>query len=458
MEGMDRYQKMLIVMAIGAVLLACICVPNVNPGGGEATEEGPASGSGELPGGVQAMRADTPRDLSPAVSEADLSELVDGNRAFALALYDGLRGEPGNIVYSPYSISLALAMAFAGARGETEQQMAETLHYTLPQDRLHPAFDALDLALASREEAARGEGGEGRAFQLNIANALWGQMDYPFSADYLEVVARNYGSGINLVDFTQAPEDSRVAINDWVEQETEGLIEDLLPRGSITSDTRLVLTNAIYFYGPWLHPFSENLTQDSSFTLLDGTQVMAPMMYQQTERALRYTAGDGYQVVEIPYEGEDVAMLILLPDAGQFEAFESALDESRFAQIVDGLSSYEQVRLNMPRFEFESPSISLASMLADMGMPVAFSDMADFSGMVDMEGNPQLAISDVVHKAYIRVDEAGTEAAAATGVVVGLTSAMPDYITVSVDRPFIYAIVDRPTGAILFMGRVVDPR
>jgi serpin B len=460
MKRYDRGQQVITVLAIGAALLACGILPDVGPGGGDVIpgEEDAVTGPDEPSGSMQVARADVARDMSPSVDEMALDELVTGNNAFAFDLYHRLRGEEDNIIYSPYSISLAMAMAFAGARGETEQQMAEALHYYLPQDDLHPAFNALDLALASREEAAASDDDEGRAFQLNIANAMWGQQDYPFREGYLDVVARNYGAGVNLLDFIQAPEDSRVTINDWVEDETEGLIEDLLPRGSITSDTRLVLTNAIYFYGPWLHPFSEEMTQDSPFTLLDGTQVMVPMMYQEEARSLRYAAGDGYQVVELPYEGEDIAMVILLPDEGNFEAFEAGLNAAEFSRIRGAAwGSTEQVMLSMPRFEFESPSISLAGALADMGMPIAFSDQADFSGMVTMEGDPQFSITDVVHKAYIRVDEAGTEAAAATGIVVGVTS-MPQYITVSVDRPFIFAIVDMPTGAILFTGRVLDPR
>jgi serpin B len=406
--------------------------------------------------GVQYARADTPRDTSPDVGEPTLSELVEGNNAFAFDLYQMLRGEEGNIIYSPHSISLALAMAYAGARGETAQQMADTLHYTLPHESLHPAFNALDLALASRGQDVESDG-EGREFQLNIANALWGQHDFPFSIDYLNMVGQNYGAGVNLLDFVQAPEESRVIINDWVERETEGLIEDLLPSGTITPYTRLVLTNAIYFYGPWLHPFDEDLTDDGPFTLLDGNEVTVQMMSQDSELPLRYAAENGYQAIELPYEGQEIAMVILLPDEGNFEAVEATLDAATFAQIRDGLSTSEQIMLHMPRFEFETPSVSLSDVLAAMGMPIAFSDQADFSGMAATEGNPELTITDVVHKAYIRVDEAGTEAAAATGIVVGVLS-MPQYITVTVDRPFIFAIVDVETDSILFLGRVLDPR
>jgi serpin B len=441
-----RLVTTLSLVVAGMILLACGMLPGAISGGGEVT--------------VAEARSDAPRDTSPDVSATDLGELVDGNNAFAFAFYRAIRGEEGNIVYSPYSISAALAMTYAGARGETEQQMADALHFTLPQDRLHPAFDAVDLALAGRGETAQGEEDDSQGFQLNIANALWGQQDYPFAPDFLDLLAANYGAGMSLMDFMGAPEDSRLVINEWVAERTEDRIRDLIPQGAIDSSTRLVLTNAIYFYADWLHPFPAEGTFDSPFTLLDGSQVSVPMMNQSEAQLLRYMAGEGYQAVEMPYEGNDIAMLILLPDEGQFEAFDAGLDAAQFASIQNGLSDGSMVLLSMPRFEFETPSISLKDILSDLGMPIAFDTGADFSGMVEMEGNPELYISDVFHKAFIRVDEEGTEAAAATAVVMAEAAMAigPEPIIVQVDRPFFFAIVDRPTGTILFMGRVVDPR
>jgi serpin B len=326
--------------------------------------------------------------------------------------------------------------------------MADALHYTLPQDRLHPAFNALDLALASRGEGAQGKDGEG--FRLNVANAIWGQAGYAFLPEFLDVLAVNYGAGMRLVDYVQASEAARVTINDWVSEQTEGRIEDLIPAGAIDSLTRLVLTNAVYFNAAWSMPFQEDRTEDGPFTLLDGSAVTVPMM-QQTE-SFGYGTGKGYQAVELPYDGRELSMVLLVPDAGAFEAFEDALDVVQVERILGDLSP-TQVALSMPKFEIES-SFSLADALAALGMPEAFSPDADFSGMT---GDRDLQISDVVHKAFVSVDEAGTEAAAATAVIMKLTAMPAEPVQVAVDRPFIFAIRDIQTNTILFVGRVVDP-
>ncbi|MGD9117702.1 MAG: serpin family protein, partial [Dehalococcoidia bacterium] len=386
------------------------------------------------------IQSDEPRDTSPDVSAPDLSTLVEGNSQFAFDLYQQLKSEEGNLFYSPYSISLALAMTYAGARSETETQMADALDFLLSQDRLHPAFNALSLELDSRGEGAQGKDGEG--FRLNIVNAIWGQKDYTFLADFLDVLAVNYGAGLRVLDFIGAPEESRVTINDWVADQTEDRIEDLIRPGLINSMTRLVLTNAIYFNAAWLNPFDEDITRDGNFYLLDGSPVTVPMMSQS--EYLGYAEGDGYLAVELPYDGEELSMVILLPDSGQFEAFENSLSAEPVAAIIENLN-YREVALTMPRFEFDS-EFSLLEALSALGMPVAFSGGADFSGMT---GNRDLFIADVVHKAFVAVDEAGTEAAAATAVVMEMT-AVPDVVEVSLDRPFIFLIRDIETGAILF--------
>jgi serpin B len=343
---------------------------------------------------------------------------------------------------------LALAMTYAGARGETEQQMADTLHFILPQGRLHPAFNGLDLELAARGEGAEGKDEEG--FRLNIVNAIWGQQDYKFLAEFLDVLAENYGAGLRLLDFINAPEESRVTINDWVSDQTEGRIEDLIPQGVIDALTRLVLTNAIYFNAAWLNPFSEEMTDDGTFHLLGGGEVAVPIM-RQTE-SLGYAEGDGYQAVELPYDGRELSMVILLPGTGQFEAFEGSLDTDVIDSITKGLA-YRQVALTMPKFEFES-DFSLKGTLAAMGMPTAFSAAADFSVMT---GNRDLFIADVIHKAFVSVDEAGTEAAAATAVAMAELAMPEEPVEVAVDRPFVFLIRDMETSAILFVGRVVNP-
>jgi serpin B len=401
------------------------------------------------PAAGEVVKSDKERVTSPDVSTSEQALLVKGNSAFAFELYEALKGKEGNLFYSPYSISLALGMTYAGARGETAQQMADTLHFMLEQDKLHPAFNWLDTELASRGEGAQGKDGEG--FRLNIVNAIWGQKDYEFLPTFLDVLAENYGAGLRLLDFITESENSRVTINDWVSDQTEGRIKNLIPPGAIDALTRLVLTNAIYFNAAWEHPFNEKMTADGSFYLLDGGQVTVPMM-KQTE-SFGYTEGEGYQAVELPYDGNELSMVILLPEAGQFEAFEEGLQSQQVSDIISGLQSTE-VALTVPKFEFDS-DFSLKDTLAEMGMPIAFSGGADFSGMT---GNPELAISEVLHKAFVSVDEAGTEAAAATAVIMRLTAVPGESsVNVTIDHPFIFLIRDIETGAILFVGRVLNP-
>jgi serpin B len=355
----------------------------------------------------EVLESDKERITSPDVSTSEQALLVEGNSAFAFDLYQALKEEDGNLFYSPYSISLALAMTYAGARGDTAEQMADTFQFMLEQDRLHPAFNWLDAELASRGEGAEGKDGEG--FRLNIVNAIWGQKDYEFLSDFLDVLAENYGAGLRILDFVNETEQSRLAINKWVYDQTEECIEDLIPQGAISELTRLVLTNAIYFNAAWAYPFDEDMTADGQFYLLDGGQVTVPMV-KQTE-SFGYTEGEGYKAIELPYDGGELSMVILLPEGEQFEAFEETLNAQQVDAIISDLKPAE-IALTMPQFEFES-EFSLKDTLAEMGMPVAFSSAADFSGMT---GRRELSISDVVHKAFVSVDEAGTEAAAATAV------------------------------------------
>ena len=392
---------------------------------------------------------------SPNASAKELDTLVDGNTTFGLDLYRNLSGSEGNLFFSPYSISLGMAMAYAGARGETERQMADSLGFKLPQNRLHPAFNALDLLLASRPK-----GGDD-AFRLNVANSVWGQRDYSFLPEFLDSLAVNYGEDVRAADFRRDPEDARVRINGWVADETEERIRNLIPQGTLTPLTRLVLANAIYFNAAWLHAFDERATKDRPFHLLDGSQRDVAMMRQQEN--LRYAIGDGFQAVELPYKGGDVAMTILLPESGKFEEFEGSLSGQSVRDIVESLES-ELVRLTMPKFEMES-GFSLSDTLKAMGMPDAFDDQAaNFSGMDGQlcraKGDICLLISDVLHQAFVSVDEAGTEAAAATAVIVSVTRAVgvePDPIEVVVDRPFLLIIRHHATDTVLFVGRVLDP-
>ena len=396
----------------------------------------------------EVIQSEKQRETSPDVDDTDLTMLVNGNSAFAFDLYQVLRDGDDNLFYSPYSISLALAMTYAGAHSETAQQMADTLHFALSQDGLHPAFNSQDLALGQRGQGAKGKDGQG--FRLNIVNAIWGQKDYQFLASFLDLLAENYGAGLRVLDFINAPEESRITINNWVSDQTEGRIEDLIPQGLINALTRLVLTNAIYFNAAWQYPFSEDAIKDGPFYLLDGGEVTVPMM-RQTE-SFSYAEGEGYQAVELPYDGSELSMLLLLPRTGQFQAFQDSLNTEQVDAIVSNLAQ-RPVVLTMPKFEFES-DFSLKEALAGIGMPVAFSGSADFSGMT---GNRDLFIADVVHKAFVSVDEAGTEAAAATAVVMELTAVPGMPVEVTVDRPFVFLIRDIETSAILFVGRVVNP-
>jgi len=397
---------------------------------------------------AEVLKSDKDRITSPVVNPSDMTELVDGNSEFAFDLYQALKKEDGNIFYSPYSISLALAMTYGGARGETAKQMADTLHYLLPQSDLHSAFNGLDIELQKRGEGAKSKDGEG--FRLNVVNAIWGQKDYKFLSAYLDLLAENYGAGLRILDFKSAPEQSRMTVNKWVSDQTEDRIKDLIPEGSINPLTRLVLTNAIYFNAAWKLPFKPEATTNGPFHLINGDDVTVPMM-KQTEY-FGYAKSGNYLAVELPYDGGELSMVILMNESGKFSDFEDALKLSAVKAIIDSLK-YTRVALTMPKFEFES-EFGLKETLIEMGMEEPFRDSADFSGM---SKESDLHIDDVVHKAFVSVDEAGTEAAAATGVIVGTTSMPPEPVTVTLDRPFVFLIRDIKTGAILFIGRVMNP-
>ena len=374
---------------------------------------------------------------------------MEGNSEFAFDLYEYLKNEDGNIFFSPYSISLALAMTWAGARGETESQMAATMRYMLSPETLHAAFNALDQELAKRGEMSEGKDGEG--FRLNVVNAIWGQVDYEFLSSYLDLLAVNYGAGLRVLDYINNPDASRETINQWVSDQTGGRIKDLLPEGSITPLTRLVLTNAIYFNAAWKLPFEEEDTVDGVFRLADGTQVTVPMM-NQTD-FFNYARENGLMAIELPYDGDELSMVILTNETGSFASLENALTLEALQSIMGRMQS-TRIALGMPKFEFES-EFGLKDTLIGMGMTAPFDEnIADFSGMT---GTKELYISDVVHKAFVSVDEAGTEAAAATGVIVGVVSLPPEPLEVTLDQPFVFLIRDIQTGAILFIGRVLNP-
>lgn len=393
------------------------------------------------------------RDFSPQVAQSDLLQFVRDNNAFAFDLYHALKDTPGNLLYSPYSISIALAMTYAGARNRTETQIADTLHFVFPQDQLHNLFNALDLDLNSR--GGNASNAEEKRLTLNIVNAVWGQKDYPFLDAYLDVLAVCYGAGIRLVNFMSDPESVRLLINSWVAQQTADRIKELLEEGDIDSATRLVLTNAIYFKAAWEAPFDEELTKEDDFFLLDGTTVSVPMMVKPLgSGSLPAAEGPGYKAVQLPYYDGDFAMLIVVPDRSGFQAFEQTMDAQRIEGIVNQLEM-QPIALRMPKFGYESAyHLEEEDKLPGMGMPDAFTGLADFTGIDG--GYGALFISKVIHQTFISVDEAGTEAAAATAVVIG-EIAMPEFMDININRPFIYLIRDTTTGTILFVGRVLDP-
>jgi serpin B len=361
----------------------------------------------------------------------------------------------GNLFVSPYSISQALAMTYAGANGATATQMANTLHFTLDQAALPVAFQTLNSDLVTRgtADADPEQGYPPRSLQ--IANGLWGEQTFPFSASFSEQLAEYYGAGLQAADFQNDPDGVRDEINGWVAEHTEDKIQGIVPEGAITEDSRLVLANAIYFYGGWLHTFDAEATEDADFHLIDGTTTSVPFMGQMAY--FSYGTGDGFQVIELPYAGSQLAFTVILPDEGQFEAVESALDPEALDAAIGELESRELI-LTLPRFEFEY-SASLADTLIALGMTDAFdADQADFSGMLDASAPEPLVIGDVLHKAFISVDEEGTEAAAATAVLMAGAAAPSDPpLEVSIDRPFVFLIRDTETGAVLFIGRVMDP-
>ena len=384
-------------------------------------------------------------ELDPDV-KADRTAVVQGDNQFALDLYAKLHGQEGNLFFSPYSISTALAMTRAGALGDTAAEMDKTLHFSLPQEKLHPALAGLIKEINGDPTDKK------RGYQLSTANALWGQKDFGFKADYLKLLNDSYGAGLTELDFTTAAEASRKTINSWVEKETHDKIKELLKQSDVKEDTRLVLTNAIYFKGDWVMRFKKDLTKNAPFYLTADKKVNAPLMREKTE--LNYFDGGTFQALELPYTGKNLSMVVLLPKKMDGLAdLEKDLTADKLAGWIGKLNKQE-VNVSLPKFK-TTQSMNMRNVLTEMGMSSAFSDKADLSGMAGTPG--QLRISDVIHKAYIDVNEEGTEAAAATAVVVflgGPPSQAPEF---RADHPFLFLIRDNRSDSILFLGRVADP-
>jgi serpin B len=385
-------------------------------------------------------------EASPMVAN-NQAAVVDGNNEFAVALYGKLRSQSGNLFFSPESVSTALAMTYAGARGDTASEMAKTLRFTLPPDQLHPAMGALLEGLNASHDG----------YQLRVANALWAQQDYKFRDDFLKLTESDYGAGLNQVDFRGATEVARLTINQWVEQKTENKIKDLLKPGVLSPATRLVLTDAIYFKADWQTQFHKEATTVEDFHLAPAQTIKAPLMHKTG--GYNYFNGGTFQIVEIPYKSRDLSMIIFLPkDVDGLSAFEQSLTASNMQKWLSQLKPVSRVIVTFPKFKV-TQQFELGGVLGAMGMPSAFKlGAADFSGMT---GNRELFISAVIHKAFVDVDEAGTEAAAATAVaMVGMAMRAPDPTPPTefrADHPFVFLIRDNRSGSILFMGRVTDP-
>jgi serpin B len=378
---------------------------------------------------------------------SNMQKIVASNTEFATDLYGQLRTQEGNLFFSPYSISTALAMTYGGARGETAKQMARTLHFDLPEGELAPAFGEMESGLNAVQSKGQ--------VRLAVANSLWPQAGYKFRQDYLDLCEKYYDASIQPMDYAGNTEGARQTINEWVEGKTMDKIVDLLKPGTLDRTTSLVLVNAIYFKGNWIHKFQPAATQDAPFDVSPDATVTAPLMRQTDD--FGYAEFPDLQVLELPYLGNDVSMVVLLPrTVDGIGKLEAQLTAPNLAEWTTGLEN-QKVEVFLPKFKATS-EFSLGGTLAEMGMPDAFVYLkADFSGM---DGTDNLFISEVVHKAYVDVDEQGTEAAAATGVVMvagAIARPMAPIPVFRADHPFLFLIRDNQTGSVLFLGRIMDP-
>ncbi|HSW46324.1 MAG TPA: serpin family protein [Phycisphaerae bacterium] len=375
--------------------------------------------------------------------ESDTKMVVMGNTRFALDLYGRLGAKDGNVFLSPYSISTALAMTYAGAGGETAAQMAKVLHFEPPPDRLHATFGLLIRDL--------NEGGKKGAYQLNVANALWGRQGEEFRPEFVELVKKHYEGALRTLDFAGNTEGARQTINAWVEDRTAHKIKDLIGPGVLQPSTSLVLTNAIYFKGNWACQFKKDQTKDEPFLLADDKKVDSPLMHQTGQ--FRYAEDADCQVLELSYAGDEVAMMILLPrKVDGLPALERRLTTEGLTPWGGKLTRREVV-VALPKFKLTWEA-RLNEPLRDLGMAAAF--RGGFEGMVT---RGSLFISAVVHKAFVDVNEEGTEAAAATGAIMMRTAVVPQPPTIfRADRPFLFVIRHVKTESILFIGRLTNPR
>ncbi len=383
----------------------------------------------------------------------DVNAIGDATNALGLDLYRTLGHGQDNLAFSPLSIETALALTYGGARGQTAEQMARVLHFTLPADRVHPAFGQLLQNLTAMQNDPDQTGPS--ASELTVADALWAQENYSFQQPFLDLAAKYYAGGLRRVNFMADAEAARQTINAWVEQQTHDKIRNLIPAGSIDPQmTRMILTNAVYFRAPWGSPFKPENTREGRFHLARGGSVIAPMMYQK--ESFTYLRGEGFQALSMNYGQSPATMTIFLPDrVDGLDALAKSMTPERLDAWAEKFE-YTEVRVTLPRFKLTS-SFQLGKTLASLGMPDAFNPQAaDFSGIASQES---LCLSDVVHQAYVDVNEKGTEAAAATGTMFAAAAMPPTEPRVfHADHPFLFTIRDQASGAILFLGRVNNPK
>jgi serpin B len=378
----------------------------------------------------------------------DVSGIVEGGNQFALDLYQQLRSEEENLFFSPSSISTALAMTYAGAAGDTEAEMAKTLHFQMPKDQLHDRMRALQAYWTTSDKK--------RGIRLNLANRLWGPESYEFLPAFLQVTRDKYGAELARLDFAQ-PDRASQTINQWVEEQTENKITDLISSDALSSVTRLVLTNAVYFHGIWSDPFKKDRTKDEDFHLTATDKIKVPMMHRWDE--FRYGLVDGLQILEMPYGDGSLSMVVLLPkEIDGLADLEAKLTLQSLQRWTASVKHEDEVKVYLPRFKTTS-QFQMADTLKAMGMELAFdADAADFS---DMTGGRDLFISAVIHKAFVDVNEEGTEAAAATGVIMTTTAAIvqepKEPPVFRADHPFVFIIRDNRNGGIIFLGRITNP-
>lgn len=435
-------RRLAILVAISLLLAACgtddEAATTTTTGPPEATETTVPFQAGEL------ARLDIPR-AEAAVSDTDIAAVTRSDAAFGLDLLRATAGDE-NTMISPYSIATALSMLYPGARGATAEEIAAVLHLEVSDDTLHAVRNAIEQAL-SKEPGPAGPDDTREPFTIRPANSAWGQGGYPFLDEYLEVLASQYGAGLRLLDFIDDAAGATDTINTWVEEVTEDRIKDLIPDGAITGLTRLVLVNAIWFKANWEEKFNPELTTDGPFRLADGGEITVPMMHGSFLTG--FTSNELFEAVRLRYAG-DAAMVIAIP---KNRSLADLVDTITIDDVDVNWANY-QVDVTMPSFEFEA-EIGLKGALQQLGMLDAFDPAnADLTGITAAR---ELFVSDAFHKTFIAVDENGTEAAAATALVVGLTSA-PEPASFTVDQPFLFWIEHTSTGELLFLGQVVDPR